>query len=464
MKRFFTFLKSKKGINLAIVSLILLILPLFVISASTKQQSQQYASEAYVRQTINFNDFRGQDVPLDGQYPIGIIDWGKNVWLVTPPWGLFTTKSVEFASRGVKSGDIRFVTPVKVVSLNLFNGGGRTATEVAISCANNPSIKVTVSAEKTATLLTKWTNLCNLLSITIANGWNTSIDDIVIDVPQNPGQITSIPTVPYPTTIINIKPSNTQPTSPVVTKVPVPVVIPSSAGGIWHPALNTSWQWQLSTPVNQSVNAQMYDIDGFENDATVVSSLHAKGAKVVCYMSFGSYEDWRPDANQFPSVVLGSSNGWPGEKWLDIRNISVLAPIIRSRLDLCKQKGFDGVEPDNIDGYTNKTGFPLTALDQITYNKFLATEAHARGLSIGLKNDTNQLKELVPYFDWALNEQCFQYGECSGYSSTFIAAGKAVFEVEYSLATTQFCSQANALNFNSLKKDLNLSSTRTACR
>jgi hypothetical protein len=48
------------------------------------------------------------------------------------------------------------------------------------------------------------------------------------------------------------------------------------------------------------------------------------------------------------------------EKWLDIRRIDLLAPILRARLDLCNVKGFDAIEPDNIEIYDNNTGFPLT--------------------------------------------------------------------------------------------------------
>jgi len=36
--------------------------------------------------------------------------------------------------------------------------------------------------------------------------------------------------------------------------------------------------------------------------------------------------------------------------------------------------------------------------------------------------------------------------------------------VEYKLATSQFCPQANVMNFNSLKKHLNLDAYRVACR
>jgi hypothetical protein len=134
-----------------------------------------------------------------------------------------------------------------------------------------------------------------------------------------------------------------------------------------------------------------------------------------------------------------------------------------ARMDMCKAKGFDAIEPDNIDGYANNTGFPLTGQDQIAYNTFLANAAHQRGLSIGLKNDLDQAQQLLPLYDWALDEQCFQYQECDSLLP-FIQAGKAVFNVEYSLDTSQFCPQANAMNFNSLKKHLQLDAYRVPCR
>jgi hypothetical protein len=255
-----------------------------------------------------------------------------------------------------------------------------------------------------------------------------------------------------------------QSTAAVSPTVYLPMV---SGSAIWRPALNTSWQWQLSMPVDQSVAAAMYDIDLFENDASVVAALHAQGRKVVCYISVGSWENWRPDKDQFPLEVIGNDYaGWPGEKWLDIRRIDVLGPIMRARFDLCQVKGFDAIEPDNIDGYTNATGFPLTAQDQLTYNTWLANEAHARGLSIGLKNDADQVGELLPYFDWALTEDCFDQGWCNQLSP-FVSAGKAVFAAEYTdtgLTIDQFCPQADALNFNAILKHRSLDTWRQACQ
>jgi hypothetical protein len=231
---------------------------------------------------------------------------------------------------------------------------------------------------------------------------------------------------------------------------------------IWRPAPRTTWQWQLSTPVDQSVPAKMFDIDLFDNSASVVASLHRRGDKVICYLDAGTYENFRPDAGRFPKSVLGKTNGWPGERWLDIRQLSVLEPIMRARFQMCKNKRFDGVEADNVDGYTNSTGFALSGADQLTYNTWLARTAHSLGLSIALKNDLDQARQLQPIFDYALDEQCFEYTECS-LLRPFVAAHKAVFEVEYNLSPVQFCRQSRSDGFMSMRKDLNLDAKRSVC-
>ena len=160
----------------------------------------------------------------------------------------------------------------------------------------------------------------------------------------------------------------------------------------------------------------MLDLDLFDTQARVIAQLKSRGIRTVCYMSAGSWEEWREDAELFPSEVIGNAyEGWPGEHWLDIRRIDLLAPLLGRRMDLCRAKGFDALEPDNIDGYTNDTGFPLGAKDQLRFNKWLASEAHERGLSIGLKNDADQADQLVGDFDWALTEDCFAEGGCAHY-------------------------------------------------
>ena len=231
----------------------------------------------------------------------------------------------------------------------------------------------------------------------------------------------------------------------------------------WVPAPRTTWQWQLTTPVDQSVDAQMFDIDLLDNAASVVAALHARGRRVVCYLDAGTFEPGRPDSAAYPAVVKGNAlPDWPGEEWLDIRRLDILAPILAARLDLCRQKGFDGVEADNVDAHTNNTGFPLTAADQLRFNRFLADAAHARGLSIGLKNDLEQAAALEPSFDWAMNEQCFEASEC-GALQPFVRAGKAVFVAEYDLDVASFCPQAQAAGFMAMRKRLALDAWRQTC-
>lgn len=230
----------------------------------------------------------------------------------------------------------------------------------------------------------------------------------------------------------------------------------------WRPGPGTTWQWQLSGRLDTSVDAAVYDIDGFDHTKETVAGLHRAGRKVICYVSTGAWEDFRPDAGRFPKAVLGTGNGWKGERWLDIRRTDVLEPLMAARLDMCRDKGFDAVEPDNMDGYNNRTGFPLTAADQLRYNRLLASLAHERGMSVGLKNDLDQIPQLVGDFDFAVNEQCAQYGECADLKP-FVAAGKAVFHVEYELPTSRFCAESRSLKLSSLLKKYELGAWRRAC-
>ncbi|WP_374211690.1 endo alpha-1,4 polygalactosaminidase [Streptomyces sp. YS415] len=231
---------------------------------------------------------------------------------------------------------------------------------------------------------------------------------------------------------------------------------------VWQPRPGLAWQWQLDGPVDPSVDVPVYDIDGFENSAADVARLHRDGRKVICYVNVGAWEDFRPDREDFPASVRGRSNGWKGERWLDIRRLSVLRPLMERRFDMCRDKGFDAVEPDLMEGYGNDTGFPLTARDQLRYNRMIADLAHRRGLSVGLKNDLPQIPQLVRHFDFAVNEECAQYDEC-GELKPFIAAGKAVFHVEYAEPAAAFCPDSRRLKLSSMRKQPELGVWRAPC-
>ncbi len=232
-----------------------------------------------------------------------------------------------------------------------------------------------------------------------------------------------------------------------------------ASGRRWRIPQHLTWYWQLQGTVFNNVAVAAYDIDGFETTASEVALLHEQGKHVICYIDVGTAEDWRPDYSEFPTSVLGRSNGWPGENWLDIRALSVLEPIMTKRFEMCLEKGFDAVEPDNIEAYANNSGFPVTAKQQLIYNRWIASEAHALGLAVLQKNDSEQTVELEHHFDGALSEQCNQYSECQNYQP-YLAAGKPVLNAEYKLPTRDFCAADEAAGIMGARYNLALNSKR----
>jgi hypothetical protein len=234
----------------------------------------------------------------------------------------------------------------------------------------------------------------------------------------------------------------------------------ASAGARWMPTPTTApWQWQLQGTIDTSVPASVYDVDGFETPKSTVEELHRQGRKVICYLDVGSWENYRPDKAEFPRSVRGNKyEGFPNERWLNIGRFHLFEKPLKQRFNMCAQKGFDAVEPDNIAGWEpeNNTGFQITRAQQLRFNRWVAEQVHARGMSVALKNDGRQAAELAPDFDFAIVEECFQYHECSYFKNTFIKEGKAVFEAEYELSPSEFCPKARAIDFSSILKEVEL--------
>lgn len=238
---------------------------------------------------------------------------------------------------------------------------------------------------------------------------------------------------------------------------------PAPCEHCWRPHRTTRpWQWQLQGRIDLSVPAPVYDID-MDNPATIVRRIHARGAKAVCYLDVGSWEPYRSDAGKFPKRVLGRRfPDFPEERWLDIRRLRILRPIMAKRFDKCASKGFDAVEPDNEDGYQNSTGFPLKYGQQLAYDRWVSNAVRRRGMVAGLKNDLGQVRAMLPYVDFEVNEQCFQYREC-GALRPFVAHDKPVFGAEYELPLSRFCAKSKRLGFSTIRKRYSLDAWRRTC-
>ena len=239
------------------------------------------------------------------------------------------------------------------------------------------------------------------------------------------------------------------------------------SGDAWQPAPGTAWQWQLTGDLDTDLDVEMFDLDLFDAPDSALDALHRADVRVVCYFSAGTVEDWRDDVGGLPAAAIGEPlPEWEGERWLDVMHPAV-RDLAEGRLDLAAARGCDAVEPDNVDAYANDHGLGLNATEQLHFNRFLADAAHTRGLSVGLKNDLDQLEDLEPWFDWALNEECASYDEC-GRLGVFTGAGKAAFHVEYvddwsdaSDHAAEFCGVGPALD--TLIKPWDLDARRLAC-
>lgn len=236
----------------------------------------------------------------------------------------------------------------------------------------------------------------------------------------------------------------------------------ASGDGIWQPSPSDRWHIQYAGELEVPEGVDVVDLDMEETSASVIAGLHDDGIKVVCYLSAGSWEPYRADADAFPESLLGEAyEGWEDERWFDIR-APALRPLLSARISTAADKGCDAVDPDNVNGFENDTGFPLTAADQLEFNRWLFAEVHDHGMAVGLKNDLAQAAELIDEVEFQVNEECIQYDDCAALS-VFTDAGKPVWSIEYEGSPEEVCAEAERLGFATWIKDLDLTAAGHEC-
>lgn len=224
-----------------------------------------------------------------------------------------------------------------------------------------------------------------------------------------------------------------------------------------------SWDWQLQAPLDLAVDVDLLVLDPDEVTAPQITALVARGVTPVCYVSVGTFEDWRNDASAFPDAVLGHAyDGWPGERFLDIRALDQLLPIMAARFRHCAEMGFVAIEADNIDLHINDTGFAVGGAVVARYFRELAELAHGIGLTIAQKNAPDLTAELSQYADFAMAENCLQDGWCSAFT-IYVDTDRAVLAAEYTRVRPDRCTRADALGLSVIFKRRNLTAWRRLC-
>lgn len=220
---------------------------------------------------------------------------------------------------------------------------------------------------------------------------------------------------------------------------------PAAAAGYVPPPL-TPFDVQLQGRPAATPGTAFLELDAFGTSAGTVAALRARGLRLACYVSVGTAETYRPDYDRLKPLAGNRLASFPDERWLDVRAVGRLTPIMAARFRMCRDKGFESVGFDNVTGYLpeSRSGFPLTKAHELRYLRRLAAEVHAQGLSIGINDSPPVITELADTLDWVLNESCLRFGECAALRP-FIDRGKAVFVIEYvsdPARRRDFCEQA----------------------
>jgi hypothetical protein len=260
----------------------------------------------------------------------------------------------------------------------------------------------------------------------------------------------------------------------IFTLIPVAIFtlsscLPAVNASYWKPKPGLKWNWALGTKVSEipieNTDYEVIDIDLYGSTKEIIDKMHKNNKKVICYFSAGTYERAREEAQGMLKVnglVRNKMEEWD-EYWLDFR-LDEVKSFMSERLDLAKAKGCDGIEFDNVDTFTNvHWEDAITVEDQLTYDKWLAKEAHDRNMAAGFKNSIELLDDLKNIFDFAINEECNEYNECDDYT-VFLNNNLAVFVALYGYPTDKsfmksICSQVKGLDLSIIIKDPNESLT-----
>jgi hypothetical protein len=209
-------------------------------------------------------------------------------------------------------------------------------------------------------------------------------------------------------------------------------------------AVRTAVPARTLPPVNATADYQLGGAYPPARGVTLVTrdltDVPARGVYSICYVNaFQTQPELRTWwLTKHPTLLLRTAKGrivtdpgWPGEMLLDTSTSakrSSLAAIMGAWFTRCAKAGYRAVEPDNLDSWSRSTG-RLTLRQNAAYAALLSARAHALGLAIAQKNDTDMLAlRSTTKFDFAVAEECQVYVECAAYTRVF---GRHVIEIEY---------------------------------
>jgi hypothetical protein len=128
---------------------------------------------------VSFDPLDNPDRPFNGQYPVGVIDWGNDAWYLSSAYGKFPGNSISFNGSERTSARFTFHGSRTLISLDADNGGDDRTT-VTVSCAGLPTSVTTLGPHELKTIVVGWTRPCETVTISSSNGWQTNFNNLRI--------------------------------------------------------------------------------------------------------------------------------------------------------------------------------------------------------------------------------------------------------------------------------------------
>ena len=239
---------------------------------------------------------------------------------------------------------------------------------------------------------------------------------------------------------------------------------PAVAENPYIPPANVRWLAQLDGAVDIQQQADLFYLDAEQQDPDDLATLRAQGAHYLCYLSAGSLEAFRDDADEFPARAIGNAlENFPREHWLDVRD-SAVRDLMAKRVTALAAAGCAGVPPSSLAVHAADTGFDLSLTDALDYARWLAERIHAAGMSAGLTGPSALTTELWPTFDFGLAIGCVNGSGCTEYAP-FASARKTVLHLEVGdeANAVGLCNAAKALGFDALVSDAGFTGRCITC-
>lgn len=240
---------------------------------------------------------------------------------------------------------------------------------------------------------------------------------------------------------------------------------PGATPSVWVPAEDARWLARLDGAVDIEKSADFFYLDPEQQPPEDLTALHAQSRRYLCYLSAGTVESFRDDAELFPARAVGNVvQSFPNERWLDVRDAEVRA-LMSERITALAAAGCDGITPASLTGYEADSGFDLTLQDALDYARFVAEAAHAADMSVGLTGPSALTLGLWQDFDFGLAIGCVSSSMCREYAA-LTAAKKPVLHVELGdeSSAPDLCNSAQALGFQAIISDAGFTGRCIDCR